>query len=587
MYDSAITFETWSPPQPADPARMDVACFVGFVAERPDAALSPILRAELKRTYKLSDSDLLAPNRLLNRPVTLTSASEFEDIFDADTRLEQRAIVIGGELPDTLPGSGIEPLLHVVIDGIIHDVDLNPLPTSPVDLVERLDTSGLGLEVSLTEHQALRLALPAGHGPGTLAVLANPHYGFPDTRRARARAIPSALGQAVRQFFANGGRKAVVVRMGDPIPYDVPRVERYTALIRLMARNPEAPAVGPADVQSALAADLPPPVIEATERYGITQAYGLVDTTFLMLPDLPELVSPPPGLAAVLPEPDAPEAAFAECLPAAGDMGDAAGSAYLAPQTDTLGLSLWRMAVDRALDMLRTYQRDKLIVAALPRLAPDIVDPQVPESAFLQLAEGWVRSDFSRAAPGGLMAPDAALAGHLAGATLLRGAYLSAAALPLSGIRDVEGAQPSGLPTCRIMRTRSGFALSADLTTSDDAAWADAPVSRLMALLFRQSRELGEDLVFEPSNSALWARIEGAMRGLLEAALAQGALAGEGEGDSYTVRCDATTMSQQDIDAGRLIAEITFRPTIPVARIRVRLPVSGDPGQVTGVGGPA
>ena len=46
--------------------------------------------------------------------------------------------------------------------------------------------------------------------------------------------------------------------------------------------------------------------------------------------------------------------------------------------------------------------------------------------------------------------------------------------------------------------------------------------------------------------------------------------------DGFSVRCDRSTMSQADIDNGRLIAEIVLNPTVPIERIRVRLPLDGS-----------
>lgn len=580
-----ITFGTHAPVQPPDPARMDVACFVGFISERTDATLPAGLREELAREYGAADLSVGQPDRLLNRPVRVNSLPEFEALYDADFRLEQRAVVEGGTLSDTL-SQDAEPVLHVVIDGVIEDIVLDPLPVVATDLIDRVQAADLGLAVDLTSFGGLRIALDASQGAGTLAVLPNPAYGFPETRRARARAIPSPTGQAVRQFFANGGKSAVVVRLGEPVPYDVDRSERHAALIRLLTR-PGDQAASLSDAIAALDLPVQPPFTEGVLRYGISHLYGLDDTTFLLLPDLPELVAAPPALAAEQPSVPEPEAVFAECLPADSDLADAAASAYRAPVTDAVGLNLWTHAIDRCLRLIRDNQRDKILLAALPRFAPDVAVPRIPASAFLQVAETWVRTATSARAPDGLMAPDALLAGHLAEATLVQGTFLSAAIRGIHGLQDIDpDATPSTLQTCRIMRTPGGYAWSADLTTAEVPEWRDAPVSRLMALLLRQARDVGSDLVFEPNAEALWAQVREAMAGLLEAARLQGALAGSGEGDSFTVRCDRTTMTQQDLDQGRLVCDVSFRPSVPVRRIHVRLPL-GPARPSTDSGGPS
>lgn len=590
MPATAIRFEDYTLPGQPDPARMDVVCFIGLIAERAGASLTGPAGDELRRVFGDSAEALAAPGRLLNRPVTICNTAEFEALYDPDARIEARAVVRGGDLPDVLPGSGVPETLYVVIDGLIREVDLTPLPTTPAAAVERIVAAGLGgLDVSLGTgpRPALTLALPLSHGAGSLTVLPYPTLGFPDARRASATTVPSVMGQAVRQFFACGGRKAVVVRMGDPLPYDSPREARRAALVRVAAAEPEHAALTHAEALIALGTPLLDPVSEARQRHGPTHAYGLADTTFLCLPDLAELVAPPPGLAAVPDAPPAPESVFAECLPDPTAGSQAAASPFLAPVADAESMVLWSSVVERLLDLLRRHEHDKFLIAALPRLADGATGGTVPQSAFLQLAEGWLVTPFSRLAPEGLMAPDAALAGHLARSTLERGTFLSAASLPLAAIRDVEKRPATGVSAARILRDRGAFRLSGDLTTSADPAWADGPVARLMALLLRQAREIGQAIVFEPSGPSLWARITSAMEGLLEAARVTGALAGDGPPDSYSVRCDATTMTQDDLDAGRLIAEVRFRPTVPVQAIVVRLPITGDPGQIAGAGGPA
>ena len=64
---------------------------------------------------------------------------------------------------------------------------------------------------------------------------------------------------------------------------------------------------------------------------------------------------------------------------------------------------------------------------------------------------------------------------------------------------------------------------------------------------------------------------------LLRRVHAAGGLAGTAPEDGFAVRCDRSTMSQADIDNGRLIAEITLHPAVPVKQIRVRLPLDGAP----------
>jgi phage tail sheath protein FI len=69
----------------------------------------------------------------------------------------------------------------------------------------------------------------------------------------------------------------------------------------------------------------------------------------------------------------------------------------------------------------------------------------------------------------------------------------------------------------------------------------------------------------------LWRRVQRSIEELLEAFWRLGALAGTSANDAFSVRCDRSTMTQNDIDNGRLIVEISVRPAASVARITVVL----------------
>ena len=51
----------------------------------------------------------------------------------------------------------------------------------------------------------------------------------------------------------------------------------------------------------------------------------------------------------------------------------------------------------------------------------------------------------------------------------------------------------------------------------------------------------------------------------------QGALQGTRAEDAYFVRCDRTTMTQDDINDGRLVILIGFAPFVPAEFITIRI----------------
>ena len=63
-------------------------------------------------------------------------------------------------------------------------------------------------------------------------------------------------------------------------------------------------------------------------------------------------------------------------------------------------------------------------------------------------------------------------------------------------------------------------------------------------------------VVFEPDGPELWARVRRAVEDFLLGLWRQGHLIGDRPEEAFFVRCDATTMTQNDLDNGRLVVEI-------------------------------
>jgi phage tail sheath protein FI len=99
---------------------------------------------------------------------------------------------------------------------------------------------------------------------------------------------------------------------------------------------------------------------------------------------------------------------------------------------------------------------------------------------------------------------------------------------------------------------------------------------RLTHRLVRAMRRAAEPLVFEPNATPLRLAIVRALTSVLLAAYRTGALRGRTPAEAFTVRCDETTMSNQDVEDGRLVCEVSFAPARPMERIVVRVLLSAD-----------
>ncbi|WP_374243666.1 phage tail sheath family protein [Zoogloea sp.] len=126
-----------------------------------------------------------------------------------------------------------------------------------------------------------------------------------------------------------------------------------------------------------------------------------------------------------------------------------------------------------------------------------------------------------------------------------------------------------------IRRTERGLMLLGARTTATDRDWTHIPVRRLIDWLKAQ---LAADLAwapFEPNDAVLWSAMAGTARRRLKALFNAGALAGRTDTDSYFIRCDASTHTQGDLDAGRAIMQVGVAPAVPAEFIVFRLVRSG------------
>jgi hypothetical protein len=445
--------------------------------------------------------------------------------------------------------------------------------------------------------------------------------------------VPCPLGLAVRGFFAAGGVRAYVVRTGDPLPLipDGPGDAVARARRDLLSWRPAEPPPD-ADARVPLIPGLdglgtPPSAADPATWRGVAHAWSVEDAAMLALPDLPELFSGPPIPMPPVAEPTGRTETFLPCAapsPAAEPGPRAARSEIAAPRLDRDGYRAWAGALRHVLTMLAVprdaaHRRDLMVAASLPlpsmsagdlphgaatsplaildqvglpAAGQRLLDREWLGSARLQLAYPWVETPTSAKLPEGLQAPEGLLIGTIARTALGQGAFRSAAGsmlpdvlrtLPRLGTgelrRGLEGGEADWLGDrlCLIGPRLGAFSLLSDATMAADRSWRAGGVSRLMGILLRAARWLGQDRLFEPSGPALWEAVRVDLETFLERLAQAGALAGAGNGRAYSVRCDHTTMSRSDIDAGRVVATVGFTAAQPIQHITVTLAL-GDSG---------
>ncbi len=89
------------------------------------------------------------------------------------------------------------------------------------------------------------------------------------------------------------------------------------------------------------------------------------------------------------------------------------------------------------------------------------------------------------------------------------------------------------------------------------------PVRRT-ALFIEESLYRGlQWVVFEPDAEPLWSKIRSTIGAFMNGLFQHGAFQGKDPEEAYFVRCDATTITQTDIDNGVLNIVVGFAPLKP------------------------
>jgi uncharacterized protein len=108
-------------------------------------------------------------------------------------------------------------------------------------------------------------------------------------------------------------------------------------------------------------------------------------------------------------------------------------------------------------------------------------------------------------------------------------------------------------------------------TMSSDPEWKYVNVRRLFIFIEESIDEGTQWVVFEPNDESTWAAVRRNITSFLISVWRSGALMGQTQDEAFFVRCDRTTMTQDDIDNGRLICYIGIAPVKPAEFVIFRI----------------
>ena len=175
--------------------------------------------------------------------------------------------------------------------------------------------------------------------------------------------------------------------------------------------------------------------------------------------------------------------------------------------------------------------------------------------------------------------PSGHIAGIYAKTDIERGVFKAPANEVVVGARSVEfqitkreqdTLNPKGVNCIRVFPAR-GIRVWGARTASTNTLWKYISVRRYFLYLGESIDEGTQWVVFEPNDEKLWARVKQTITQFLITEWRNGALMGTKPEEAFFVKVDRTTMTQSDIDNGRLICIIGVAVVKPAEFVIFRL----------------
>jgi len=186
--------------------------------------------------------------------------------------------------------------------------------------------------------------------------------------------------------------------------------------------------------------------------------------------------------------------------------------------------------------------------------------------------------------------PTGHIAGVIARVDAERGVHKAPANEELRGVTGLEfsitestqdALNPRGVNAIRDFRAAGrGIRVWGARTMSSDPDWKYVNVRRFLTFLETSIDKGTQWAVFEPNGESLWNNVRASISDFLLQLWSTGALMGNKPEQAFFVTVDRTTMTQDDIDNGRMICIIGVAPLRPAEFVIVRIgqkTVSGDP----------
>lgn len=201
------------------------------------------------------------------------------------------------------------------------------------------------------------------------------------------------------------------------------------------------------------------------------------------------------------------------------------------------------------------------------------------DSTYAAMYHPWLEMYDAGAKRAAFFPPSGAMAGIYARTDIERGVHKAPANEVVRGCTGLscaynEGEQdilnPIGVNLIRAFTGR-GIRVWGARTISSNGLWKYLNVRRLFIYVEESIKANTNWVVFEPNSTALWSRVTRTIEAFLATCWRDGALAGSSPSEAFFVECGPTTMTQDDIDNGRLICQIGIAPVKPAEFVIFRI----------------
>lgn len=227
------------------------------------------------------------------------------------------------------------------------------------------------------------------------------------------------------------------------------------------------------------------------------------------------------------------------------------------------------------------HRKDRVCILQSPQPAvPDATHHPPVHSAFAAYYYPWITVvglDGSNVT----MPSGGHVAGIYAKVDTQKGVWKPPAGVPLAGVtglsQQITAAEADLLASRGINLLRffvgQGNEVWGARTTSQDPEWIYINVRRLMIYIEQSIHQGVQWAVFEPNSQALWASVRLTVADFLLNVWQSGALQGTKPAEAFFVQLDNATMTQNDIDAGRLVVLVGVAPLKPAEFVLFRITV--------------